>query len=176
MSMTYVGNYSHAIPESWMSTILSTTGEIRPNEKMSANSEKNGYLEQQRKTWESAGYQILGGSIQWEMFFQKNFTDRLRTEQFDFCNGKEILTWWIPVIRPGKCFPLHHDAFEKSHGNIKRYWIALQDQEWGHIFTYEDKILTNYKRGDVFLFDDVLHASANVGLTTKATLQLVVSE
>lgn len=104
----------------------------------------------------------------WEVFHGDNLPFTL---EFPF-TGK--LKWWFSKLGPGETFPMHTDTFEDV-GN-KRYWIACQDYESGHIFVYKDTLVANYKAGDVFLFDDsnALHGAANISSTAKISLQIAI--
>ena len=169
-----LGNCAEIIPDTWKQQAINSTGEIRPNPKMSESAEKNDYIAQQKEAWEQAGYTIFNGSIQWEMFYQMHFEETLDLGSINIFKGKNT-NWWIAKVMPGKCFPMHVDSFDRSHTNIERYWIALDDHEWGHIFMIGDEILTGYKKGDIFKFDDSMHGAMNVGLTPKLSLQVLVS-
>jgi hypothetical protein len=50
----------------------------------------------------------------------------------------------------------------------------MQDYKPGHVFIYENQLFSNYKKGDVFLFEspESIHAAANVGFSPKLTLQV----
>ena len=51
--------------------------------------------------------------------------------------------------------------------------MPLKDWERGHIFVYEDTVVTNYKAGDVYMYESAqaLHGAANIGLTPRIVLQ-----
>jgi hypothetical protein len=173
----YIGNCAEIIPDSYRKVIETNTGEIRPNLKMSQSANKNDYISKQRDEWLNAGYSIdPGSSIEWEMFYQHDFDEILDFSKSPLFKDKKISAWWIPKIRPGKCFPAHRDSFEKSHKNITRWWIALNDHEWGHVFMIEDQLIKNYKKGDIFEFNDHIHGAMNVGTTVKMTLQVLITE
>ena len=71
-------------------------------------------------------------------------------------------------------FPFHIDTFPGEQ-KVTRYWIACEDHEPGHIFMYDNQVLSNYKAGDVFeITPGLWHGAANIGFTTKLSLQLVV--
>jgi hypothetical protein len=58
--------------------------------------------------------------------------------------------------------------------NSQRYWMPLQDWESGHIFMYENQVVTGYKMGDVWCYTDstALHGAANIGYTPRIILQV----
>jgi hypothetical protein len=164
----YIGNYQSAMPSSWIDHMNKSTGEIRPNKRMVITSE----VAQQQKQWEDAGYNVDNSSATWELFHDWDFTEQLDVTQFDFCAGKSV-QWWVAKLKPGHCFPIHVDTLKEEQINPKRYWIALDDYKWGHVFLIEDMCLRDYKRGDVFCFDNTPHGAANVGLVNKYSLQLL---
>jgi hypothetical protein len=68
---------------------------------------------------------------------------------------------------------MHIDTIKEDQKNAKRYWIALEDYKWGHIFLENGENLRDYKQGDCFLFDNKIHGAANVGLEPKISLQIM---
>ena len=79
---------------------------------------------------------------------------------------------------PGQCLPLHHDGFEgfkKLYGkeNSTRFFVAISDWDWGHVFQIHDNIIANWKSGDTYIVPaGVFHASANFGIAPKYTLTI----
>jgi len=86
------------------------------------------------------------------------------------------LNWWFVILYPGEFQPIHVDPALTKVKNPIRYTIFLQDWEPGHIFVYDDKILTNYKAGDMYEWNDpmIIHAPANVSYNTRYTLQITL--
>jgi len=77
-------------------------------------------------------------------------------------------------LYPGEFQPMHVDPHLTELTNFKRFTMFLQDWEPGHIFTYDDKIITNYKAGDMYEWNDpmTLHGPVNIGYNTRYTLQI----
>lgn len=163
----FIGNYSATIPKTWVSYMNQTTGEIRPNTNMVVTPE---VIEQQKK-WKESGYDI-NSSASWELFHDHDFDESLNLKEFDFCNNKQV-QWWVAKLKPGHCFPIHTDTVKSHQINSKRYWIAIEDYKWGHVFLIDNICLRDYKKGDVFEFDNTPHGSANIGLSNKFSLQLL---
>jgi len=71
--------------------------------------------------------------------------------------------------------PMHSDPHVYERDGT-RYWIPLQDYHSGHVFIYNDKLMTDYKKGDVFVFLDSydVHGAANIGHQTR--LSLLITE
>jgi hypothetical protein len=54
--------------------------------------------------------------------------------------------------------------------------MPLQDYTAGHVFIYKDEMITGYKAGDVFQFENEtdIHGAANIGHTAR--IMLLVTE
>jgi hypothetical protein len=84
--------------------------------------------------------------------------------------------------KPGMGQPVHQDYNIKDLGDypgaksieIDRYWMPLTDWDNGHVFLIEDEIITNYKKGDVFKYNDPMawHTGGNMGHTLRLTCNL----
>jgi hypothetical protein len=166
----FVGNYESIIPASWIPHMNQCTGEIRPNSRMVITPE----VKETQEQWRQAGY-VEGSAATWELFHDWDFTEQIDITKFDFCKGKKV-QWWISKVVPGHCFPIHVDTVKEDLINPKRYWIALNDYKWGHVFLVEDTCLRDYKKGDAFEFANIPHGAANVGLENKYSLQMLVSD
>jgi hypothetical protein len=125
------------------------------------------YQKEAADIWTTAGYDT--SQLYWESFSRENFPF---TVDMPF---KE--NWWFSKLLPGGVFPYHQDIYPTLKPK-SRLWIACQDHQPGHIFSYGDNVLTGYKAGDVFEFQDtsVWHGAANCGLSPKISLQVVIFE
>lgn len=83
---------------------------------------------------------------------------------------------WITKMVPGQFMPMHRDPRITTKDNIERYWMPWTDWECGHVFAYENVVVGNYRKGDLFLMENpnALHGAANVGLTPRITLNIGV--
>ena len=83
--------------------------------------------------------------------------------------------WWFTKMTPGQFMPMHTDphAHDKP---CKRYWMPLQDYTSGHVFIYKDEMITDYKAGDVYQFDNEIdiHGAANIGHTCR--IMMLITE
>lgn len=88
-----------------------------------------------------------------------------------WCSG--TVSWWITKMIPGQYMPMHSDPFTHD-SKVLRYWVPLMDYEVGHIFIYKDKMITDYRLGDVYRFDEAkeIHGAANIGYTPRIMLQI----
>ena len=88
-----------------------------------------------------------------------------------FIEGK--YHWWIIKLLPGNFLPMHVDPCG-SLKNSNRYWIPFTDWEPGHVFMYENTVLTDYIAGDMYKFENpmALHGSCNIGTKPRIVLQV----
>ena len=79
---------------------------------------------------------------------------------------------------PGHSLPLHYDGFEGfkrlyGDGEATRFFVAISDWDWGHVFQMHDNIISNWNPGDTYIVPKgVFHASANFGIKPKHTLTI----
>jgi len=79
---------------------------------------------------------------------------------------------------PGHSLPLHHDGFEGfkriyGDGDATRFFVAISNWDWGHVFQMHDNIIANWRPGDTYIVPaGVFHASANFGVSPKYTLTI----
>lgn len=87
-------------------------------------------------------------------------------------NDKHI-TWWFSKMSPGSLMPMHIDR-AKPDIEINKYWMPWTDYQYGHVFTIGDKVITNYKAGDVYKFDYAgdWHGACNIGYNDRIVLQI----
>lgn len=86
--------------------------------------------------------------------------------------------WWLTKMSPGQFMPVHRDPRITTIKNIERYWMPWTDWDYGHIFCYENTVVTDYRRGDLFLMEDpdAMHGAANIGSTMRITLNIGVEK
>jgi hypothetical protein len=92
----------------------------------------------------------------------------------DFPEKRTYCQWWFIKLLPGQMQPMHIDPHLVEVENPIRYTMFLEDFTPGHIFVYDDKIMSNYKAGDVYEWSDpmTIHGVVNIGFTTRYTLQV----
>lgn len=159
--MKFIKNINQYIDPKMLETMLTTTGVVKPA------LEVHDYQQEIASKWSSAGIDMK--KIGWEFFNSDNLTNL--TLPF------KRYSWWCSKLKPGDMFPMHIDTYPDNE-SITRYWVALQDHMPGHIFMYDKQVLTDYKAGDMFLFEDnkCWHGAANLGFVPKISLQIVVYE
>lgn len=172
--MKYMGNYASVITPSTVFDFLTKPGEKRPNEKMSSYYAKNLHNDVVAKSWADAGY-FETDVVEWFMYYKEDMTEVLDLTKIDFLKDCTDVRWWAVKVMPGKCFPGHTDRYQ-DQGEVKRYWMAVEDYHWGHIFVHDNQMLYNYKAGDIFEMPDLMHGASNIGLTPKLSIQIVAKK
>lgn len=166
--MQYIGNYSSWIQTEWINEIINSQGMGRPKEGKKPSSPEE-EIEYQRAR--EAGYKE--DAIYFYMFDKNNVSFKL---DIPFVDGK--YHWWITKMLPGNFMPMHTDPHTLFESNSKRYWMPWYDYKDGHIFVYKDQVITNYKKGDVYCYEDAtaIHGAANIGFTPRIVLQVSTYE
>ena len=92
--------------------------------------------------------------------------------------NRQHMHWWFVLLYPGEFQAMHVDPHLTEVDDFVRYTMFLQDWEPGHIFVYDDKILTNYKAGDMYEWNDPMcvHGPANIGYNIRYTLQITLND
>lgn len=163
--MKYIGNFADWLDPKWYDEVMAGRGDGRPKEGQKPDSPE---MEEQYQKAKEAGYSE--DAIYFWMFDKNNVSFELPKPPWVTNN----FHWWITKMMPGNFMPMHIDPHTMYQTNSERYWIPLTDWQLGHIIMYQDQVLTNYKRGDVWVYDDsnALHGAANIGHTPRIILQV----
>lgn len=158
--MIHVGNYADWINQELIDFMMSNDGTARPGGGPNPDSEEF------RKASEH-GYDLT--QTYWYIYEPHTLPFKI-TLPFD---DREDFLWWGIKMKPGNFMPVHRDphTMDPEYHQCKRYWMALQDWEPGHIFMYKNEVLVDYKKGDVFAYPDAqeIHCACNIGNTTRLT-------
>jgi len=163
--MMYIGNFKSWIDPQIIETILTGTGERRPNLNVSEKEKPT------QEKWTNAGIDVT--KLGWEFFYNEHINkDHI---ELPINPGTRKYKWWFSKLNPGDLLPLHVDLYPETMTNVQRFWMACQDHEPGHIFYNGDETLNNYKAGDLFEFPaaDSWHGAANLGFTPKISFQIL---
>ena len=162
--MKHLGNFGDWIDSTWVNEILSNRGVGRPGEGKKPDSPEE---ELEYAKARAAGYK--DDDIFFYMFTKNNTSFDIVAP---FIEGK--YHWWITKMLPGNFMPVHVDPHTMFQKNSKRYWMPWQDYEPGHLFLYEDQVITDYKKGDLYEYADssAIHGAANIGHTPRIVLQI----
>lgn len=155
--------------DSWYAAFLEAEGMHRPREGGKPQGPE-GEAEWQKAI--DAGYNPNASYFQ--MFDESN--SPVEIPVFHKCGRARH--WWATKMMPGDFMPMHVDPHTTVQKNAQRFWIPLQDWSIGHIFKYEDEIVTNYKKGDIYDYENAqaLHGAANIGLVPRIVLQMTLYE
>lgn len=82
--------------------------------------------------------------------------------------------WWAIKMYPGNMLPMHHDYDDVPSERLDtatNYWMPLQDYTDGHIFVFNNVLMKDYKKGDLFKhgFKEI-HGICNIGFTPRLSL------
>ena len=162
--MKYIGNYSTWIKEEWVDIILSKDGQARPRDWPQASAVESA----EYSIYETAGYDL--SAVNWWVY---EHTD-LRVDIIPPWTSSKI-HWWFTKMMPGQFMPVHTDPHAHDQP-CNRYWMPLQDYEFGHVFLYNNRMVSDYKKGDVYMFDNErdMHGAANIGHTPR--IMLLITE
>jgi hypothetical protein len=187
--MKHMGNYASIIRPTTVFDFLTKTGEPRPNEKMRDYYSQNLDKDPIAKEWMDVGYFSTDSTVEWFMYYKEDLTEELDFSKVDFLKEYSEYRWWAVKIMPGKCFPRHVDRYQTNlaaigyklpekdeSSEVTRFWMAVEDYHWGHIFAYDDQILHGYKAGDIFEIPDTVHGAGNIGLYPKVSIQIVAKK
>ena len=160
--MKFVGNYSSWINPVWIEKVLSTTGQARPRDWPPAYAVESAEYSKAQQ----AGYDL--SAVNWWVYEQQDLDIDI---QPPWVAGES--SWWITKLMPGQYMPMHSDPFT-HYSECKRYWVPLLDYEPGHLFVYGDTVITNYRAGDVYVYENStdIHGAANIGHTPRIVLQV----
>lgn len=163
--MRFIGNFKDWVDPQWVTEVLGNRGIGRPAEGQKPDTPE---MELEYARARAAGYS--DDTIYFWMFDKNNTTFQIPKPPFI----KNNFHWWITKMLPGNFMPMHVDPHTMYQSNSNRYWIPLHDWEPGHIFMYENQVITNYKLGDVWTYQDsqALHGAANIGFTPRVVLQI----
>jgi hypothetical protein len=162
--MIFIKNYSSWISAKWINTIINNPGQARPRdwppESAAESAEYSKYKE--------AGYDL--DDVNWWVYEQVDLGEELYPP---WTSGK--VHWWFTKLNPGQYMPMHKDPHVVGN-NCLRYWMPLQDYESGHVFIYNNYMINDYKKGDVFQFSnsEEVHGAANIGHTPR--IMLLITE
>ena len=161
--MKFIGNYSHWIKDEWVDYLLNNDGYARPNAIVKTSSE-------QTEKFAKSDYDM--SATFWSVFIGENFP-------FDISPPNNVDwrdNWAIVKQLPGQFMPMHIDSSDEDSKIRNNYWMSFKDYEPGHSLIYTDKLIANYKKGDLFEYDDpyALHGSFNIGYTTRLILNFSV--
>jgi hypothetical protein len=167
--MEYIGNYASWIPPELMHHIKTHDGDTVPvwqPDRWQGHPMLDEARERARE-----GYSNNKHNFQQ---FNSTTKDMISFELPTIPNDNRCMLWWVVKLYPGQMQAMHFDPHLLNETNPGRYTMFLEDWKPGHIFTWGDKILTNYQAGDLYRWIDPMcyHGVVNIGYEPRYTLQI----
>jgi hypothetical protein len=159
--MNFLGNYKDWIKPELIEYLLSNDGVRRPDAGENPDCEEF-------KLAPSVGYDL--SKTWWHFYNEKSFPFEI---QLPFETDQKF-TWWFIKMMPGHYMPMHRDPHvtkDSDKSNCSRYWMPLQDYSPGHVFIYDDEMITRYTAGDLWKYTDAnaIHGACNIGYLPRLT-------
>lgn len=158
--MQFIGNYADIVKPEWIEFLTNNNGDLLPKGRE--------YL---CEDWDKA-YPM------WKPEFRA-FWYKFEIHQLPFTIPwpvplSEKIDWWIVKQLPGQCIPIHVDDNDPLY--TTRYVLMLQDYVPGHMLMWNDNLIRDYKKGDMFKVTDVnsKHGSANISNDPRFIAHLTV--
>ena len=165
-NMKFIGNFKDWIDPKVVEYLLANDGVARPN-----TPGKNPNI-QEFIDAENVGYDL---SKPWWYHYEKSifpFDIKIPIE-----TDKTVM-WWFIKMKPGGMMPMHRDPHVTFDyvGNPKRYWLAMDDYVPGHVFVYNNIMLSDYKAGDLWMYTDPneLHGACNMSYKTRLSFLFTI--
>ena len=160
--MEWIGNFNKDLSKDLNDLVMITEGQARPGDWKPIN-------DVERNLWEKGKSTFDFSKTMWYVYEQQDLQIDLK---FPWTFGK--CHWWITKLLPGQMMPMHTDPHTHEEQTCKRYWIPLQDYVPGHVFIYGESMIQNYKRGDVFQYENSTdeHGAANLSFIPRIVLQV----
>lgn len=167
--MKYIGNYNHWIKDEWINYITNNDGANIPRDYPSEERNSEGALKPFSNTGWSPTCVCCITYDKNNLPFKIELPTKFDDYDFDGCESE----WWFVKFPCGMGQPIHQDYDKNPEAvELKRLWMPLQDYELGHIFIYEDTLITGYKKGDVYMYDDkdAWHTAGNLGYHLRISI------
>jgi hypothetical protein len=154
--MIHLGNYHNWIQPEWIEYMMSHDGTPRPSGGRNPSSEEF-------KNAVSTGYDLK--QTYWYIYEPDTFPFKIHPP----INMDGKFLWWFIKMLPGNIMPMHKDPHALEEKNSKRYWMPLQDYAPGHVFIYEKQLAVDYKKGDLFEYNNshAIHGACNIGWSPR---------
>lgn len=171
--MKFVGNYKEWVTDDLMNYLKTNNGETRPvwqPDRWQGHPTLDHFREMARP-----GYSHKDHDFQ--QFAPKDMPDFPITMP-DLPQTRKNMYWWFIKLLPGQMQAMHIDPFLVEVTNPVRYSLFLQDFIPGHIYVWNDKIITNYKKGDLYEWTDpmCIHGCVNIGYEPRYTFQITLHD
>jgi hypothetical protein len=179
--MKYLGNYVDWIDDKWIEYIINNDGRPMPDlSDLECVAKIRGSGPGEDKDNPLGMKWTIGRPLEFPtccyQYDLKN-TDFIINPPWDIPEHSE---WWINKFTPLQLGPMHKDGSREDEPNVKyyRYWMPFQDYELGHFFIYEHTLITGYKKGDLYIYEDpeAQHCAGNAGWSPRISLNITAWE
>lgn len=161
--MEYVGNFN-IVKDEWITFLMTHDGQRLPDDReclLPDFDQQNmaivgSWKLEHKPSWHKFEIQDLPFTIDWPVNL-----------------GKSI-DWWVIKQYPGQLLPMHID--QNPPETTERYMLMLQDYVPGHVLIWNGRLLSDFKKGDLFKVKDVnaLHGGANISNDVRLLAYLTV--
>lgn len=176
----FVGDWSDAVPQ-----IIEKSRELSWSEQ-TAKGLRPGWVGGMTPMKEQEDYdrqQVGGEHIEQTLLVLENFIDQFPKIKamvdywgLDGINGKP--SYRAHVQWPGQFFGVHMDKLQhrcpEDPGRVVRMILSLSDYEPGQLLLYGNSVLTQWKAGDIHIFDhhNVPHATVNLSSVPRPNITI----
>ena len=173
--MRYIGNYKTWITDELLNHLMSHDGDtayVWQPDRWSGHPLLEEYKEKARP-----GYSHKNHDFQQFNQNSKDMKD-FNVELPELPDSRKYTFWWFVKLKPGQMQAMHIDPHLVEVKNSVRYTMYLQDFEPGHIFVWDNQMISEYKAGDLYEWSDpmIVHGCVNIGYNTRYTLQITMHD
>jgi len=181
--LIFIKNFKEWINEEWIKFILNNPGDLLPKDFKDPD-DATGIDD---VIWDENVKSAFQG---WDRTKIKCHSFRKHNFPFEIIPPLEVekanFEWFFIKLLPGQGQPIHMDVPHSgrkyingvpiSDPTVTRYWMPLQDYESGHVFIYEDNLISDYKKGDLFKYHDEMawHAPCNTSKNIRITFNFTI--
>jgi len=171
MNDFYIGNYKDWIKEEWIDYLLNNNGDLLPKKLKQSN---NNYITDYQydvifENWDSSRVSLIG-------FSSHNFP-------FDISMPIKLenknIRWNFIKLKSGMMIPLKTEEHLSFLNKSKiKYRMMLQDYCEGHVVLYNDNLIIDYKKGDLFVCNDPINSNGVVNIINDTCLvfEIIIEE
>lgn len=162
--MNLIGNYKDIIQDSWIEFLNTHDGQLLPDRRECLlpdfDDQNKGIIGSWRPEYPPFWYKFEIQDLPFTIPWPVPLPDKI--------------DWWVIKQYPGQMIPMHVDVNPPE--NTERYILMLDDYQPGHILIWDGKLVSDYKKGDLFKVKDVnaCHGGSNISNTIRLLAYLTV--
>jgi hypothetical protein len=162
--MEYLGNYAELIQPEWIDFLIKNPGQLLPDNRECLLPDFHPQNVEIQSVWSNEN------KPKWNVF---EIPDLPFTIPWPVKLGNNI-DWWVIKMSPGQIMPMHEDPCPDVN-HLQRYILALQDYEPGHVLIWDNQLVKDYKKGDLFRFKNPMAAHGGCNLSNTVRLLAYLS-